>query len=88
MDLLAPSETTTRCPYKGVASYHSTKDGDEAGRGVVWTYSDPIPEAATIRGLLCFFDERVDVEIDGELQERPVTRFSPPPVAIGGTRKA
>lgn len=78
MDLLTPSETTTRCPYKGVASYYSTKDGREGGRDLVWTYSDPLPEVAPIRGLLCFFDERVDVEIDGELQERPITRFSPP----------
>ena len=77
MDLLVPSETTTRCPYKGIASYFSTKSGGPQGHDLVWAYLDPLPEVAAIRGLLCFFNERVDLEIDGEAQKRPVTRFSP-----------
>ena len=66
---LEDSDTVTRCPYKGEASYHSV--AVEGGKDVIWCYRDPIPEAARIRGLLCFFNERVELELDGELQERP-----------------
>lgn len=76
MNLLVPSDTVRRCPYKGIASYFSTKNAKQAGRDLVWAYHDPLPEVAPIKGLLCFFNERVDLEIDGELQRRPITRFS------------
>lgn len=72
MDLLTASETVTRCPYKGVARYWSHPDLAD----VAWSYPDPIPENPKIRDLVCFFDERVDVVIDGQPQERPVTPFS------------
>jgi uncharacterized protein (DUF427 family) len=77
MDLLVASETVTRCPYKGAASYFSTRSPMPAGRDVVWTYLDPLPEVGPIKGLLCFYNERVDLEVDGELEKRPTTRFSP-----------
>jgi uncharacterized protein (DUF427 family) len=43
---------------------------------VVWTYEEPIPEAPKIKGLLCFFNEKVDLTVDGEEQERPQTQWS------------
>jgi hypothetical protein len=43
---------------------------------LVWSYPDPIPECPKIKGLLCFYDERVDLVVDGELQERPETYWS------------
>jgi uncharacterized protein (DUF427 family) len=43
---------------------------------VIWCYEDPIPAARDIAGLLSFFNERVDLEVDGELIERPKTRWS------------
>lgn len=64
---LERSDTVTLCPYKGKASYYSV--GDE--KDVVWFYEDPLPDALKIKGLLCFFNERVDVELDGEHEERP-----------------
>jgi uncharacterized protein (DUF427 family) len=74
---LEPSHTITRCPYKGQASYHSVRLGNgEVANDLVWYYSEPIAEAARIRGLLCFFNERVDLELDGELQERPESPWS------------
>jgi uncharacterized protein (DUF427 family) len=76
-DALEPSDTTTRCPYKGIATYRSVTAGGEREDSLVWTYEDPIPEVAPIAGLLAFFNERVDIEVDGELQERPRTRWSP-----------
>jgi uncharacterized protein (DUF427 family) len=64
---LEPSDTITRCPYKGLASYYSVNGGED----LIWFYPDPLPEASRIKDLLCFFNERVDLELDGELQERP-----------------
>ena len=75
MDLLAPSEKTTRCPYKGLANYYSVR-GVEDGEDLVWFYQLPTSESIKIANQVCFFDERVDVYVDGELQERPTTPWS------------
>lgn len=72
LDLLTATDTRTGCAYKGFASYWSVGAEDD----VVWSYPEPRPEAERIRDQLAFFDERVDVEVDGELQERPVTQWS------------
>jgi uncharacterized protein (DUF427 family) len=75
-DVLVKSEKTTRCPYKGVASYWSVEVGGDRVEDLIWSYQDPIPEAAKIKGLLAFFNEKVDLEVDGEVQERPKTQWS------------
>ncbi|MDQ4143999.1 MAG: DUF427 domain-containing protein, partial [Actinomycetota bacterium] len=75
-ELLVPSDTNTQCPYKGVASYWSVKAGREFLEDLVWSYQEPISEAGKISGLLCFFNERVDLEVDGEEQPRPQTQWS------------
>ena len=72
MDLLSSSDSTTQCPYKGTASYWSVDGNDD----LVWCYEDPIPAAADVKGLIAFYNERVDLEVDGALQERPKTRWS------------
>jgi uncharacterized protein (DUF427 family) len=69
---LEPSEKETGCPYKGTANYYSV-NGE---KDLVWYYEDPLPEVGRIKGLVCFFNERVDLELDGELQERPETPWS------------
>jgi uncharacterized protein (DUF427 family) len=64
---LEPSEASTICPYKGHASYHSVRLPDgKLAKDVVWYYADPLPEAAPIKDLLCFYNERVELELDGE----------------------
>ena len=69
---LEPSDTVTRCPYKGTASYYSVKlASGEEGKDLIWYYESPLVEVGRITGLLCFFNEKVDIELDGELQERP-----------------
>ena len=79
MDLLEPTESETRCPYKGLASYYSVRAGSTVVRDIAWCYRHPIPECSKIENLVCFFDERVDaVFVDGELQRRPRTRWSLP----------
>jgi uncharacterized protein (DUF427 family) len=75
-DVLLKSEKRTRCPYKGVASYWSVEAGAERFDDLVWYYPDPIPEAAKIEGLLAFFNEKVDLEVNDEIQERPRTQWS------------
>jgi uncharacterized protein (DUF427 family) len=76
-ELASPSDHRTGCAYKGFASYLSVRVGDREEENLIWTYPDPRQEVASIRDYLCFFDERVDTEIDGELQERPLTPWSP-----------
>jgi uncharacterized protein (DUF427 family) len=76
-ELLARSDKRTGCAYKGFASYWSVQIGDEVAEDLVWTYGEPRPEAERIAGYLAFFNERTDVEIDGELEERPITPWSP-----------
>ena len=60
MDLLAPSDKRTRCPYKGEAVYWSVKANGETVKDIVWSYPDPILECLKISGMFCFFNERVD----------------------------
>jgi uncharacterized protein (DUF427 family) len=76
MDLLEPSEKRTRCAYKGVAAYWSVRVGDALHEDIAWTYEEPDRDGAAIRGLVCFFNERVDLEVDGQTVERPVTQWS------------
>lgn len=71
-ELLVPSTTTSSCPYKGTARYYSIGDHVD----VVWTYPTPLPESRPVQGLYCFYNERVDLIVDGERLKRPVTKFS------------
>jgi uncharacterized protein (DUF427 family) len=76
MDLLEPSEKRTRCAYKGVASYWHLRAGDTLYEDLAWTYPEPELDGGPIRDLICFFNERVDLEVDGQTLERPVTQWS------------
>jgi 3-hydroxy-9,10-secoandrosta-1,3,5(10)-triene-9,17-dione monooxygenase reductase component len=63
VELLERSARTTRCPYKGTATYWSARVGDELLTDVVWAYEDPIPDVEPIRGRLCFSSERVRLTV-------------------------
>ncbi len=63
VELLEPSYTTTRCPYKGIAHYWSLRLGERYEKDLAWTYPEPFHDAEAVRGLLCFVDERVDLEV-------------------------
>ena len=60
-DILVPSSTGSTCPYKGDASYYSVRAGGELHPDLVWTYRDPIPAVRDIAGLVCFYDEKVEL---------------------------
>ena len=69
---LERSDYHTACPYKGEATHYSVAGEDS----VAWSYPDPLWEVEPIRDRVAFYDERVDLEVDGEAWERPETPFS------------
>jgi uncharacterized protein (DUF427 family) len=73
-DLFTPSDTRSRCAYKGEASYWSLPDVED----VAWFYPAPLREAGEVKDRIAFFDEMVDVVVDGDRRERPVTPWSRP----------
>ncbi|MGW5162232.1 DUF427 domain-containing protein [Nonomuraea wenchangensis] len=72
LDLLEHTDTVTRCPYKGTAEYWSVN----GQKDLAWSYRTPLPESERIAGLIAFYNEKLDIYVDGELQERPRTKFS------------
>ena len=65
MELLRPSDRHTTCPFKGQASYWSVQADGQVHDNLVWSYETPIPQAAGIAGLMCFYDERVELTVNG-----------------------
>jgi uncharacterized protein (DUF427 family) len=65
MDLLRATSFTTQCPFKGDASYWTLELGGEVHDGIVWSYETPIPAAEGITGLLCFYNDRVELNVGG-----------------------
>ncbi|MFL5656485.1 MAG: DUF427 domain-containing protein, partial [Ktedonobacteraceae bacterium] len=73
-ELLEPTEATTRCPYKGQATYWSARIGERVFKDIVWSYREPLPACSPIAQFLCFFNERVDaIYVDDELIAVPKT---------------
>ena len=81
LDLLTPSTTHTYCAYKGQASYWSASVGGRLVPDLAWTYREPLTDASRVGGMVAFFNERVDVVLDGQRPERPVTPWSPGPAS-------
>jgi uncharacterized protein (DUF427 family) len=75
---LQAGDLQTTCAYKGRASYRSYADGGPEGENVAWFYEQPLENAARVGGYIAFFGERVDLDIDGERQERAPTPWSRP----------
>jgi uncharacterized protein (DUF427 family) len=71
LDLLKPSDGTSYCAYKGEARYWSHGSED-----IAWTYEEPLHDAEGVRDLVCFFNERTDIEVDGREQDRPASPWS------------
>jgi uncharacterized protein (DUF427 family) len=74
---LRDSALTTICSYKGVASYRSPElpDGTVLD-DLVWYYPEPLNDAVPVRDLVAFYDEKVDVIVDGSRHGRPITEWS------------
>jgi uncharacterized protein (DUF427 family) len=76
-DVLVDSGKRTGCAYKGYAAYKSVRAGGDIEEDLAWFYAEPQREVAPIKDMLAFFNERADIEVDGELQEQPITQWSP-----------
>lgn len=75
--LLDATDTETACPYKGVTSrYWTAVVGDAVLPDVAWSYDFPTRQLSPVTGLVAFYNEKVDVFLDGRLLERPNTHFS------------
>jgi uncharacterized protein (DUF427 family) len=75
-ELVANPEVRTGCAYKGWASYDDVRVGDRTQPFLAWHYEEPLRDMERIKDRICFFNERVDLRLDGELQERPQTQWS------------
>jgi uncharacterized protein (DUF427 family) len=75
-DLFESSDLKTVCAYKGEATYLSARVGDRLLPDVAWTYERPLHDAVPVKGMLCFFTERLDLVVDEVAVERPVTPWS------------
>jgi uncharacterized protein (DUF427 family) len=73
---MVESATVTHCPYKGQAATWSVRAGGELHEDLAWSYPAPLPESQKIAGLIAFYNEKLDIEVDGVVQERPRTKFS------------
>ncbi len=82
-DLLVGSPSSSTCAYKGHATYVSLAPGaipgiELEGADIGWSYTHPLDEVAAVRGMVCFYSERTDLELDGVAVPRPVTPWSSP----------
>jgi uncharacterized protein (DUF427 family) len=75
-ELLVPSSKRTRCAYKGSATHWSVRVGDRVVPDLVWSYPEPMHDAEPVRDLLAFYNERVDLDVEGVRQDRPATQWS------------
>lgn len=75
-DFLVATDTVTECPYKGTTSgYWSIQIGGKVHPDLAWAYDFPTRQLIPITGLVAFYNEKVDLFLDGELLERPRTHF-------------
>jgi uncharacterized protein (DUF427 family) len=74
---LEPSPTQTLCPYKGVTSgYWSVRVGQVVHPDLAWTYHYPLPAVGEIAGLVAFYNEKLEIIVDGAALARAQTQFS------------
>jgi uncharacterized protein (DUF427 family) len=60
---LAPSDTSTYCPYKGEASYRSITNDPNRGTDAMWFYDHPYAAVQEIRDHVAFYADRVEITI-------------------------
>jgi uncharacterized protein (DUF427 family) len=67
MDLMRATNFKTECPFKGQALYWTLELGAAVHDGIVWSYETPIPAAEGIAGMLCFYNDRVDLTVESSV---------------------
>jgi uncharacterized protein (DUF427 family) len=67
------TDRRTRCAYKGEAVYLALEvNGSERG-DLAWSYENPLPEAAALKDLVAFFNEKVELTVDGTRRDQAQT---------------
>ena len=75
---LEPSELQTQCAYKGIASYWSARIEGRVLENIAWSYPEPRHDANAVRDWICLFNEMLDIDVDGEREQRPETPWGRP----------
>jgi uncharacterized protein (DUF427 family) len=75
-EMLTPSDNYSLCPYKGETREYWSAVGPPVVRNVAWSYWAPLPAVQKVAGMIAFYNELVDITVDGEVQQRPVSPFS------------
>lgn len=77
MQYLVPTDTQSLCPYKGITSaYWSVQVDDTVHADLAWMYQYPLAAVSRIAGMIAFYNEKVDIAVDGVRLPRPVTHMS------------
>lgn len=76
LDLLEPTDNSSACPYKGFAEQYWSLPGVPDGDNVAWSYAAPFPAVQRIAGRVAFYNEVVDITVDGVRLDRPRSPFS------------
>lgn len=66
MEWLEPARGASLCEWKGSASYWALRDTEGQPVNVGWSYENPFPEFASIRGHLSFYPSRVECYVDAD----------------------
>ncbi|HZZ47420.1 MAG TPA: DUF427 domain-containing protein [Pseudonocardia sp.] len=75
---LVATDAVSECPYKGrTTGYWSVRLGGTLHDDLAWVYHYPTPAVSAIAGLIAFYNEQVDIVLDGQLLPRPTTHFFP-----------
>lgn len=75
-DYLTPTDTETICPYKGFAAYWSVNVNGTEHKDLVWGYPHPFSQQSQLKDAVAFYNEKLDIYVDGELEEKPRTVFA------------
>jgi uncharacterized protein (DUF427 family) len=74
---LVDSDSVSVCPYKGTTSrYWSVRTSERVYPDLAWAYDFPTRDLLPIAGMVAFYNEKVDIWLDGHLLDRPTTHFA------------
>lgn len=76
MGLLETNSRRSSCPYKGDAHFYSANINGQVIEDIAWQYTLPRAEVLPIAGMICFYEERVDMDVDGVRLPRPTSHYA------------
>lgn len=76
MEHLVESDTATTCPYKGRSRYWSIQAKGQTHQDLAWAYTEPLQDAERVKDHICFYQEKLTVLVNEEIQEKPPKYFT------------